>query len=386
MLGAFAPNRFESRTGESAHEIILNPHYLAQREDFESLSTLVHEMAHQWREELGPVGRRRTKGARGYHDLVWAECMERVGLMPSDTGAPDGKRTGPRVSHYVIEGGPFERTARELIASGFVIRWRDIPIAPEGNDPGNDAAAKPKSQKSRVKFSCPDCGQNAWAKTVCGAQMRRLRSRTDIGRKRRRGVMKDHVTRGKVHQMRWPPGGGGPGNVPPVRLPRKKRFDVAAMALPAFAVATGAMVGLSAPRLIDPSGLAGATRIALLTGSAMLVSYIVNRYAVTDGAEHAARGYLSAGITSVASILIVGGGLFASTFAGLTITRVNDLRLQQHGQAAGGVCRGGQRRSVQNPAEQARCRCRGCGHQSACGLRAKRKLSVGPGPRRSGVP
>ena len=145
--------------------------------------------------------------------------------------------------------------------------------------------------------------------------------------------MKDHVTRNTVHKMRFPPGGGGPGNVPPVRLPRKKRFDVAAMALPAFAVATGAMVGLSAPQLIDPSGLAGATRITLLTGSAMLVSYIVNRYAVTDGAEHAARGYLSAGITSVASILIVGGGLFASTFAGLTITRVNDLRLQQHGQA-----------------------------------------------------
>lgn len=129
-----------------------------------------------------------------------------------------------------------------------------------------------------------------------------------------------------------PPGGNDAKPKAPVRLRPRPKFDVADIALPAFAVATGAMVGLSAPYLIDPVGITGWVKIAILTGSATLVSYIVNRYAVEQGADLAARGYLTAGIVSVGSILIVGGGLFASTYAGLTIERVNDLKLQQHGQ------------------------------------------------------
>jgi len=37
--------------------------------------------------------------------------MKRVGLHPSTTGRPGGGETGTRVSHYVIPGGGFERTA-----------------------------------------------------------------------------------------------------------------------------------------------------------------------------------------------------------------------------------------------------------------------------------
>lgn len=146
--------------------------------------------------------------------------------------------------------------------------------------------------------------------------------------------MTDHVTKTTGQKSRWLP--DPPAEVPPkppVRLASRKRFDMADVALPAFALATGAMVGLSAPQLIDPTGFSGWLKIGLLTTTSALVSYIVNRYAVEQGAELTARGYLSAGIISVGSILLVGGGLFASTFAGLTIERVNDLRLQQHGQA-----------------------------------------------------
>lgn len=146
--------------------------------------------------------------------------------------------------------------------------------------------------------------------------------------------MSEHVTKASGQKARWLP--DPPPEVPPrppVRLATRKRFDMADIALPAFALATGAMVGLSAPQLIDPSGVSGWIKVGLLTGSSALVSYIVNRFAVEKGAELTARGYLSAGIISVGSILLVGGGLFASTFAGLTVERVNDLRLQQHGQA-----------------------------------------------------
>jgi len=145
--------------------------------------------------------------------------------------------------------------------------------------------------------------------------------------------MSDHVTKATGQRARWLPSSAQRSSKMPVRLPPKKKFDVADFALPAFALTTGAMVGLSAPQLIDPSGLAGWIKIGVLTGSASLVSYIVNRYAVEQGANLAARGYLTAGIISIGSILVVGGGLFASTYAGLTIERVNDLKLQQHAQA-----------------------------------------------------
>ncbi len=120
---------------------------------------------------------------------------------------------------------------------------------------------------------------------------------------------------------------------PPVRLPPKNRFDFKDYALPCFALATGAMVGLSAPQLIEPVGWSGWLKIGVFTAGAGLVSYVVNRHAVEDGAELASRGFLWAGFVSVSSVLIVGGGLFASTYAGLTIDRVNDLKLQKNGQA-----------------------------------------------------
>ena len=169
MIGAFIANRYRSRAGDNAHEILLNPQYLAQRTDLDSLSTLVHEMAHQWREDFGPERRGKS---RGYHDAAWADCMERVGLMPSDTGKPEGNRTGQGVSHYIIEGGVFSIAAQELLDRGYVIRWAHRLNEVEREKIGDGetviapkSPAKPK-KKDRIAFTCPNaaCGQNAWAK------------------------------------------------------------------------------------------------------------------------------------------------------------------------------------------------------------------------------
>ncbi len=162
MLGAFCPHRFENRAGGSAHEIILNPFYLAHRDDYDSLSTLVHEMAHAWREDLAPDAGGRSGRRSGYHDEIWAQHMEQLGLIPSDTGLPGGKRTGSRISHYAVAGGPFDVTAKVLISNGFVIRWSDRR---EGNAARatRDAASTPRVQ-DRIKFTCPGCELNAWAK------------------------------------------------------------------------------------------------------------------------------------------------------------------------------------------------------------------------------
>ena len=49
---------------------------------------LVHEMTHLEQEEYGKPGK------KGHHNREWVGLMERVGLIPSDTGAPGGKQTG----------------------------------------------------------------------------------------------------------------------------------------------------------------------------------------------------------------------------------------------------------------------------------------------------
>ncbi|MFV0552944.1 MAG: hypothetical protein ACK5L6_13640, partial [Anaerorhabdus sp.] len=52
---------------------------------------------------------------------------------------------------------------------------------------------------------------------------------------------------------------------------------------------------------------------------------------VERGAPLAATGYITAGLMSVCSILFIGAGLFASTYAGMTLGSVAELQLHDHG-------------------------------------------------------
>ena len=89
--------------------------------------------------------------------------MLRVGLVPSDTGQPGGKMVGQRMSHYIEEGGPFDRHCDEFLARGADLSYVDI---------WDQAAARQKNE-SKTKYTCSGCGTNAWAKPdvnlVCGA-------------------------------------------------------------------------------------------------------------------------------------------------------------------------------------------------------------------------
>ena len=85
-LGFFTPCRWRKGDKE-VHEISLNPDRLSKPLE-DVMSTLVHEMVHQWQFDLGDPPR------SGYHDMQWAEKMVEVGLIPSDTGEPGGKPTG----------------------------------------------------------------------------------------------------------------------------------------------------------------------------------------------------------------------------------------------------------------------------------------------------
>lgn len=88
--------RFVGReSGYRVDEIAMNPVYFSIRTIKATLSTLVHEMVHQWQFHFGEPGR------RGYHNKQWAARMERVGLMPSDTGEPGGRKVGQSMTHYI---------------------------------------------------------------------------------------------------------------------------------------------------------------------------------------------------------------------------------------------------------------------------------------------
>lgn len=106
-------------------EIALNPEYFAAVPLMEVLQTLVHEMVHLWQAHFG------TPSRACYHNREWANKMERLGLMPTDTGQPGGRKTGQTVMDYVIAGGAFEQASTRLLATQFAITWLDrYPVRP----------------------------------------------------------------------------------------------------------------------------------------------------------------------------------------------------------------------------------------------------------------
>ncbi len=169
-FGYYSHERFVcGSTGELTDEIAMNPSYFVARSIRTTLSTLVHEMAHQWQFHFGKPGR------RGYHNHEWADFMEEIGLMPSNTGEPGGRRVGEQMTHYIIDDGPFDRACADLLTSEYTLSWFDRfpPVEPE------DVALGELSRKSavtaihqvttenksnRAKYRCPSCSAQVWGK------------------------------------------------------------------------------------------------------------------------------------------------------------------------------------------------------------------------------
>lgn len=194
-FGYHSQKRFVERgTGQIVDEIAMNPSYFAIRSIPQTLSTLVHEMVHQWQFHFGKPGR------GNYHNKEWADKMEQVGLIPSNTGEPGGKRTGDRMTHYILQGGAFDRSCDQLLTRAYTLSWLDRfpPMRPQDvggvGDPavedGQDIfepddveieipgvvfpPAEPEERSNRQKYVCPQCSAQAWGKPGlhlwCGGQ------------------------------------------------------------------------------------------------------------------------------------------------------------------------------------------------------------------------
>jgi predicted SprT family Zn-dependent metalloprotease len=154
--GIFSPMGGDAKVDELA----LNPSHFHERDQKAILSTLVHEMAHVWQHHEG------TPSRNGYHNSEWAQKMMLLGLHPSDTGAPGGKTTGQRVSHYIQPGLAFDVACEAFLAKHAGVLYGDRQRNEE------EVEKKKKKNASKTKFSCLGCGQNAWAKPearlICG--------------------------------------------------------------------------------------------------------------------------------------------------------------------------------------------------------------------------
>jgi len=158
-LGFFAPERW-TEDGETVDELSINPSYLSSRTAVQTASTLLHEMCHKWQSQFG------TPGRRGYHNAEFSNKMAEVGLTTSTTGAPGGKRTGDRMTHYVTPGGAFETFWAAYAGDSESL----FPLMCQEGDPST-TKRKAASNASKTKYVCP-CGTNIWGKpgliVACG--------------------------------------------------------------------------------------------------------------------------------------------------------------------------------------------------------------------------
>jgi len=179
---------YENNTNDFSHEISLNPDYLL-RPSIEWHATFVHEMVHLWQHEFG-------NPARAYfHNREWVDKMETIGLIPSHTGEPGGKKIGQSISHYIDPNGLFHKVFYSLDDTDLeALRLRYLPVVSlefhnkrnadlttsdnDEADEGTEATSEDKTETSgsvqnktpksksgvRIKYSC-SCGNNIWGRS-----------------------------------------------------------------------------------------------------------------------------------------------------------------------------------------------------------------------------
>lgn len=181
-LGHYHGDIFEHvGTQARVDELAINPQFMSTRSPEEVLSTLVHEMCHHWQKHFG------KEPSRSYHDKQWAEKMESIGLQPTHNGLVGGKRTGPHMTHLIIDGGRFAVACSDFLQTAAPVFYQDrnalrrtgltlgglLGLGGDGEgEEGGAGDEQPALSKGRAKFVCPTCKLKAWAKPgaklICG--------------------------------------------------------------------------------------------------------------------------------------------------------------------------------------------------------------------------
>lgn len=151
------------------HELSITPTILSKSRKY-VIQTLVHEMCHIWQIEFGSPSR------LGYHNKEWADKMESLGLMPSNTGKQGGKRTGQKMSDYLIEGGKTNYYFKKMPENYWFPITESDPNKRIMMLTGNDnIKINPIQKKRKKKYTCPRCNSNVWGKPnmtiICGCCM-----------------------------------------------------------------------------------------------------------------------------------------------------------------------------------------------------------------------
>ena len=144
-FGYFSPERW-SRGKETSHEISLSPRYLNRA--FEKImSTLAHEMIHQYQYDTGTACRAR------YHDQHFAELMAQIGLVCSSTGKPGGPSTGQNMTQFIESGGVFEKSIRAM-PEAIKLPW----LTGEADKPVKKTVKKVRQKCNNIEF----CEREIW--------------------------------------------------------------------------------------------------------------------------------------------------------------------------------------------------------------------------------
>jgi hypothetical protein len=147
----FTSAQWREGAGSAKAEISLNVKQLREAEPIEVMAVLVRQMVHLWQERYGHPSN------NGYYNREWAEKMAEIGLMPSATGLPGGRRTGQGMKHFIEPEGRFSQAFSEMPQAYL---WPFSPAVLEGK--------KRERYTEKVTYRCPGCGAKVWGKGGLG--------------------------------------------------------------------------------------------------------------------------------------------------------------------------------------------------------------------------
>jgi hypothetical protein len=139
--GSFEANGWVTPNG-TIHVIHANKDYFSRPTEF-WMGWIIHNAAH-----AAQFKKYNTLAIQGYHDKIWAEIMEFLGLIPSDDVEKQGKKTGKVIkAQFPVSGGKFDKMIR---ANEPMLNLKIKSFTETNIDKGN-------RKDNKVNYYCPGC-------------------------------------------------------------------------------------------------------------------------------------------------------------------------------------------------------------------------------------